>query len=90
MLSTGKVQKAEKLIKKIAKINNEKVSETSISLLDKKECEKEEDEIKLDFSETFLEVFTNGFLFVRVIVMGVGWLVYKVYNISKLLTVINF
>ena len=90
MLSTGKIKKAEKLIKKIAKINNEKVSETSVSLLDKKECEKEEDEIKLDFSETFLEVFTNGFLFVRVIVMGVGWLVYKVYNISKLLTVINF
>ena len=77
MLSTGKIKKAEKLIKKIAKINNEKVSETSVSLLDKKECEKEEDEIKLDFSETFLEVFTNGFLFVRVIVMGVGWLVYK-------------
>lgn len=89
-MSTGKIKKAEKLIKKIAKINNEKVSETSVSLLDKKECEKEEDEIKLDFSETFLEVFTNGFLFVRVIVMGVGWLVYKVYNISKLLTVINF
>ena len=73
MLSTGKIKKADNLIKKIAKINKEEVSETSVSLLEKKESKNEENDVKSSFSQTFIQIFTNGFLFVRLIVMGLGW-----------------
>ena len=72
-MSTGKVEKADKLIKKISKINKDHISDTSASLLEKKESK--QDKTKNSFSQTFNKIFTNTFLFVRLIVMGLGWLV---------------
>jgi len=71
LLSTGKVEKADKLIKKISKINKDHISDTSASLLEKKESK--QDKTKNSFSQTFNKIFTNTFLFVRLIVMGLGW-----------------